>query len=80
MQHVNGLGAAGQINNTVRAAVVRDANLFDTFAHNGQRFEIVWRVSALHLVQLVAGIVPGILGELAQAPELVTEEPHRPHE
>ena len=64
---------------TVIATVVRYANLFDTLANGGHRFEIVGWLPTLHLVQLIACIVPRILGKVPQTLERPAEEHHWPH-
>src|SRR5436309_3341025 len=79
MQHVHGVRAPGHVDHAIGAAVVRDANLFDTLANGGQRFEIVRLRPSLYLVQLIAGIVSRRLGEFSQALERVAEESHWPH-
>jgi hypothetical protein len=76
MQYVDRFGAAGNVNHPVRSALVRHADLLCARVH---RLEVVGLLAALHLLQLIARIVPRILRKFAQALERVPEETHGLH-
>jgi hypothetical protein len=67
MQHVHRFGAPGNVNYPVCAALVRRADLLGALADRGHGLEVVGLLSALHLFQLIARIVPRILRKFAQA-------------
>jgi hypothetical protein len=63
VQHVDRSGQPGRVDHAVCAGVVPYPDFFDALADGRHRLEIVRLFAALHLVQLVAGIVPGVLGD-----------------
>ena len=79
MQHVYGIRTPGHIDHAVSAAIVRNANLLNTLANRGQRFEIVGLLPTLDLIQLIARVMPRVLGEVSQALERVAEKVYAPH-
>jgi hypothetical protein len=78
-QHYDGVGQAGRVDHSIRSRVVPDSDLLNALAHRRHRLEVVRLPTALHLVELVTGIVPSIVGKLAQALERVAEEADRLH-
>ena len=74
MQYVDRIGQPGRVGHTVCTGVVSHPDFFDAFADGRHRLEIVRRFTSLHLVQLVARVVPGVLGELPQTRERVPKE------
>ena len=79
MEHIDGIGQACGLDHAVCARVVPHSKFLDAFANAGHRLEVVRLLTALHLIKLVAGIVPGILGKLPQRFERVAEEPKQHH-
>jgi hypothetical protein len=50
VQHVHGIRAPGHVDHAISAAVVRNADLFDTLADGGHRLKIVGLLPALDFV------------------------------
>ena len=74
VQHDNPVRQGGEIDHPERARALPDADFPDTRAHRRHRLPVVRLQPALHPVQLVAGGLAGIVGEVADAGEAVADE------
>ena len=80
MQNIHGIRPSGEVNHTVRAAWVQNANLLDALADGGHRLEIVRLLASLDLIELIARIMSRVVGKVSQAFQRIAKETHRPHD
>lgn len=79
VQYVDRIGQSSGIDNSINSGIISQANLFHAFADAGHGFEAAGLLAALHLFQLISGIVPSVFWKLANPFERVAEKPDRLH-
>ena len=79
MKYIHCIPYAGGINHSERTRLVVKPDFFDAFANRRHWLEIIWLAAALHLIQLVASVMPGVLWKVTETLQGVAEKSHRFH-
>lgn len=74
MKHDHSIGHASHVNNPVGTHIVPHPDFLNPFANRWHRLEVIRLFPTLHLIKLIARILPGILRKISQAFERVTEK------
>src|SRR5580692_361747 len=79
VKHIHSLFHSSRIDHAICAEFIPNTNFFDTLADRRHGLEIVRSLSVLHFLELIACVLPGILGKLTYGLQRVAKKPDRLH-
>ena len=80
MEHVVRFSEPCEVNDTIRAGIIRHPEFFHSRSHRRHRFEVLRGLATLNLFQLVPCIMSHILRKLSEAFQRVPEKAQWFHE
>ena len=67
MQHVDRIGQAGGVDDSIDAGIIPYSNLFHALADGGHGLEVIRLLAALYELQLLASVMPCVLRKFPQS-------------
>jgi hypothetical protein len=79
VQDIHRIHQTGGINHPISTCFVLKSDFLNALANRRHRFEIIRLRATLHLIELVSCVMAGILREVAEALQRITEKTHGFH-
>ena len=79
MQYIHRIHHTRGINHPIGTCFVLKSDFLNALANRRHRFEVIRPRATLHLIELVTGVVAGILREVTETLQGITEEAHGFH-